>query len=354
MTAIERLSNNLTLPEVDQTAILKHLGINASDPAAQALILVCQRYDLDPILKHALLIKGRLYVTRDGLMHIAHRSGKFDGMEVLEQAETPTHFTARVSVYRKDMSRAFTYIGRYPKTGQIAKDYGPEMAVKVGEVMCLRRAFDVALGAAEERWDDEAQRELAQADNPISAAPQQAQARTVDVTRQIAQATNPNAALEAWVGKITEAGTKINSLGGRERAVAALAHFPEWRRDTDQAKAAFEALCEVGRQIKAEQAVPAIADEPPFNVAPAEELLLSDAQRKALCAHAGRAGAKTSEDRAALWGYSLNSVKPEGTKTLTTEQASILIDTFSGWDNSEAEQTLSEARRAFKPAAEVA
>jgi len=146
MTAMERINTNLALPQVDQNAILKHLGINASDPAAQALILVCQRYDLDPILKHALLIKGRLYVTRDGLMHIAHRSGKFDGMEVVEQGETQSHFTAKVSVWRKDMSRGFTYIGRYPKSGQIAKDYGPEMAVKVGEVMCLRRAFDVALG----------------------------------------------------------------------------------------------------------------------------------------------------------------------------------------------------------------
>ena len=174
----------------------------------------------------------------------------------------------------------------------------------------------------------------------------------MDVTRQVAQATNPNAALEAWVVKIGEAGTKINSLGGRERAVAALAHFPDWRRDVEQARGAFEALCEVGRQIKEEQ-VAAAQDAPPFDVAPAaetQELLLSDGQSKALCAHASRAGAKTSEDRAALWGYSLNSVKPEGTKTLTADQASVLLDTFSGMDNSEAEQMLAEARRAFKPA----
>jgi hypothetical protein len=61
---------------------------------------------------------------------------------------------ASCSVYRKDMSRPFTYTGRYPTKGGNQR-FAPEMATKVAEVMALRRAFDVAAPTAEERWDIE-------------------------------------------------------------------------------------------------------------------------------------------------------------------------------------------------------
>jgi len=139
---------------IDQEAVLKAIGISPRDPNAQALLLTCERYGLDPVLRHMILIQGRPYVTRDGLLHVAHRSGQFDGIEVLEQGESPSHFTARVAVYRKDMTHPFTYIGRYPKAGG-NKAYGPEMAVKTAECMALRRAFNVGLCAREEAWDQD-------------------------------------------------------------------------------------------------------------------------------------------------------------------------------------------------------
>ncbi len=139
---------------IDQDAVLKAVGLNAHDPKAQALLLVCNRYNLDPILKHIVLIQGSIYVTRDGLLSVAHRSGQLDGIVVEEQSETNTHHVARVAVYRKDMSHPFVYVGRYPKAGS-NKAYGPEMAVKCGEVMAMRRAFNVALCAREELWDQE-------------------------------------------------------------------------------------------------------------------------------------------------------------------------------------------------------
>lgn len=140
---------------IDYAAVLRTLRLNPSDPKTQALVLVCDRYGLDPVLKHVVLVDGNVYVTRDGLLHVAHKSGKLDGIEVLDEPKLTAdgkHWTAKVSVYRKDMSRPFSYVGRYPASGGNVK-YAPEMAVKCAEVMALRRAFDVAIAAREELHD---------------------------------------------------------------------------------------------------------------------------------------------------------------------------------------------------------
>lgn len=140
---------------IDREAILKALKLDPRDANTHALVLTCQRYGLDPYLKHAVLIQGSLYVTRDGLMHVAHASGKFDGIEVEMLPETPSHFVARARVWRKDMTHPFVYTGRYPKGGRggPGAQYGPEMAEKVAECRALRRAFAIGLCSREEAWD---------------------------------------------------------------------------------------------------------------------------------------------------------------------------------------------------------
>lgn len=138
---------------VDREAILSHLKLNPRDPATQALLLVCERYGLDPLLRHMILVDGRPYITRDGLLDVAHRSGQLDGIEVLNEGDDADHWWAKVAVYRKDMSRPFVYRGRYPHNGG-NKRYGPEMAVKVAEVAALRRAFQVTgIATQEESWE---------------------------------------------------------------------------------------------------------------------------------------------------------------------------------------------------------
>lgn len=157
------MSDLALVPQVDQQAVLQHLQLDPRNPATQATLLICQRYSLDPVLKHVVLISGRPYVTRDGYLHVAHASGQFDGLEVVDAGEDDSNWWAKVSVYRKDMGRPFTYIGRYPKAGanHMAK-YGPEMAIKCAEVMALRRAFDIGgIGAADEQWDSTPQAEPA-------------------------------------------------------------------------------------------------------------------------------------------------------------------------------------------------
>lgn len=143
--------------KIKASTILRSVGIDNTNPVHQAALLAAQKYGLDPLLKHIIVIQGSgLYVTRDGWLAVAHRSGEFDGMSVEDTGVEPDHWWARVAVYRKDMGRPFSYVGRYPKKGGNAK-YGPEMAVKVAEVAALRRAFPIEVqgiqGAYEERWD---------------------------------------------------------------------------------------------------------------------------------------------------------------------------------------------------------
>lgn len=143
-----------------QAALLKAIGLDRVPPEQREIALaIAKRYELDLLLKHLVLVDGRPYITRDGLLHVAHRSGVLDGIEVTdaELVDMPgagQFWTARCSVFRKDMSRPFTYQGRYPAKGGNQR-FAPEMAVKVAEVMALRRAFDVSAPVIEERWDIE-------------------------------------------------------------------------------------------------------------------------------------------------------------------------------------------------------
>lgn len=121
------------------------------EPAKAAiLIAVCQRYSLDPVLKHAVLVSGNLYITRDGLLQVAHASGQLDGIEVIVADDGEW---AEAVVYRKDMAHPFRYrvYRKEYDTGKGAWATHPiSMLVKVAEVFALRRAFPVGLTPIEE------------------------------------------------------------------------------------------------------------------------------------------------------------------------------------------------------------
>lgn len=151
------MTTDLATFQPDEQSIANYLGLNPSNPATHAVIAVCQRYDLDPVLKHVIVIpKGGVYITRDGLLHIAHRSGQLDGI-VVEQDPTliDGEWVAKVTVHRRDMRHGFTFPGRYPVNGG-NRQYAQEMALKAAEAHALRRAFDVnGLPAYDEQRPDE-------------------------------------------------------------------------------------------------------------------------------------------------------------------------------------------------------
>ena len=118
----EIVKSPVLTPE-NQADVLKYLGLDPKDTATQALVQICNRYGFDPLLKHVVLIgqgggKKNTYVTRDGLLHLAHQSTLLDGISVIVEGDSTDEWWAFVEVYRMDMSHPFRYRGRYAKTGQ--------------------------------------------------------------------------------------------------------------------------------------------------------------------------------------------------------------------------------------------
>lgn len=148
MTEVAVRDNTSMIGSFDPTdeKVLQYLGLSPSDPKARAVVAVARRYDLDPILKHVIVIpKGGVYITRDGFLHVAHTSGQLDGIVVEQEptlSEDGKEWVARVSVWRKDMRHPFTFPGRYAVNGS-NRDYAQEMALKAAEAHALRRAFNV-------------------------------------------------------------------------------------------------------------------------------------------------------------------------------------------------------------------
>lgn len=157
----------VTTGDERRNALLRAVGFDQlSEPQRELALAIAQRYELDPMLKHLVMVEGRPYITRDGLLHVAHKSNDFDGIEVtdpvLDDKPAPNgkkYWRSRATVYRKSFKRPFVYPGRYPSDGGNAK-YAEEMCIKVAEVMCLRRAFDVSAPTVEERWDEIADTEV--------------------------------------------------------------------------------------------------------------------------------------------------------------------------------------------------
>lgn len=161
MSALTVHSNGaaaLTAPDLEERRqLLANVIMRNGTPAQVDLVMhLCSRYGLDPLLKHIVLINGAPYVTRDGLLHIAHASGKFDGIEVELTQARDGEWAATCTVWRKGSDRPIRYTA-YQKEHQPAnvgasawKQYPRAMLQKCAEVMTLRRAFDVSLGAVEE------------------------------------------------------------------------------------------------------------------------------------------------------------------------------------------------------------
>jgi hypothetical protein len=135
----------------DLAAVAAYLGLDPADIKARAVVAVANRYGLDPLLGHVEIVKQKVYVSRDGLLHVAHQSGVLDGIVVEEQRESENGYSATVTVWRRDMTHGFTYKGGCGvNEPQAANGYGAEMALARAERRALLRAFDIPAYDAEQ------------------------------------------------------------------------------------------------------------------------------------------------------------------------------------------------------------
>ena len=181
----------------EQIELIKRtVAKGASDDELKLFLHLASRYDLDPFTRQIWFIKygddAHIFTGRDGFLHIAHRSGAFNGMQTQlreepvsfeikfynkrekrwEALKKPSQFVAICTVFRKDMEKPFkcevweseysTGQGLWPTKRRV-------MIQKVAEASALRRAFDISgLYLPEEVSENEV--EVVSGDHPANAA----------------------------------------------------------------------------------------------------------------------------------------------------------------------------------------
>ena len=142
----------------DEMIILREIiAKNCTEPEFKILLYMARQYGLDPMLKQIWAVKRNerdpalIFVGRDGMLAIAHRSGQFDGMQsgvVYEGEGKDKHpVSAWCEIWRKDMSHSFkseVLFSEYNTGFSVWKSNPSAMIIKVVESVGLRKAFSVS------------------------------------------------------------------------------------------------------------------------------------------------------------------------------------------------------------------
>jgi hypothetical protein len=167
-------------PEKRELALLRAVGLDKAAPEQRELALaIADRYGLDLMLRHLVLIDGKPFVTRDGLLWIAHRSGQFDGVKVTRPVKEDRFWRADATVWRKDMAHPIEFSGRFP----VGAKNDEEMCVKVAESMAYRRAFNVAAQTVDERWASDDAEIVTPKVSPTASLAEVARAKAAEATQ---------------------------------------------------------------------------------------------------------------------------------------------------------------------------
>jgi hypothetical protein len=197
---------------VDWEQALRYLQLNPRDPKAQALVLVCDRYSLDPLLGHISLYEGKPYIHYAGYLHMANGDSQYDGSECVREWEDDDFYYATVRVHRKDRAYAFERTGRSRKVKakRAGGTYRDEFADAKAFAQAHRRALRLAFNVAAPDPDDDAHREVA-APEPV-----------VEVARMV----DPDGPLPPAPGS-----TPTSEAGEREPGLPLVSASPRDRRD---------------------------------------------------------------------------------------------------------------------------
>ncbi len=141
-----------TLSDNTKVALIRDMfAKGCSDNEFAVFIELAKRYKLDPFARQIWAVKygnnpAQIFIGRDGLLAIAHRSAVFDGLESGIRTNGNT-ISAWARVYRKDMSHPFedeVFLEEYTTNQNLWKTKPKTMLQKVAEAHVLRKAFSVS------------------------------------------------------------------------------------------------------------------------------------------------------------------------------------------------------------------
>lgn len=155
-TDTKEISNMIVTDWKEDLQLVKSLTAKGcSDNEFKLLVHMANEYSLNPLKKEIWAVKygynpAQIFVSRDGFLSIAHKSGQFNGMETtfeeVKLDDNKKDLTATCVVYRKDMEhpiKVTVYQSEYDSKMSVWKTKPRTMLQKVAESQALRRAFNV-------------------------------------------------------------------------------------------------------------------------------------------------------------------------------------------------------------------
>ena len=146
-------NNSITVPEAKYDLVRAMFAKGCSETEFQVLIELANRYQLDPFLRQIWAVKygdkpANIFVGRDGMLAIAHRSGQFNGMEpnIIYDADGKNVIGATCSVWRKDMTHPFvgeSFADEDDQKQSVWLQRQKTMLIKVAMARALRYAFPI-------------------------------------------------------------------------------------------------------------------------------------------------------------------------------------------------------------------
>ena len=152
--------------EAEKNTIKATIGKNLSDSQFSIFVYTCQALGLNPLLNEVACVTYKnqdgtstmsIQVMRDGFLTIAHRSGKFAGLESGVKGEG-ANMVGWAKIYHKDFTVPIYQeadFSEYSTNRNLWSTKPKTMIKKVAESMALRKAFNIAGVYSPEEMDKE-------------------------------------------------------------------------------------------------------------------------------------------------------------------------------------------------------